>query len=287
MPGQLRLHARGRPGCAVDCRSRPFDDADQLGDRVHVHLLHAPGAVHLDRLLGGAEIGRDLLVQAPGHDVRQHLALARRQRREQRLGRRALLAGPPEQQVLGERLLDRREQHRVVDRLGQEVEGAELHRLGAHRHVGAAGQENDRQVAAALGERLLQRQPVEAGQRDIENEAAVLLRVAGVEKRLGRGMRGRLEPCGAEQAHDRGTNRCVVVDHMNVRRRPIGRRRHAGQVSRLHLPLSSFGLVRLKVLDPRARQCRLRSRCLPVTSRSHSRPIVMSGRGPMRWCPIA
>ena len=94
-------------------------------------------------------------------------------------------------------------------------------------------------MAAALGERPLQSQPVEARQRDVEDEAAVLLRIAGGEKRLGRGMGGRRESFGVEQAHDRRANRRIVVDHVNVRRRQIGRHHRGGQVSRLHLPLPS------------------------------------------------
>src|SRR5262245_53393007 len=49
----------------------------QVRHRFGLHLLHDAAAVHLDRLLGCAELGGDLLVEHAGHQQHQHLALAR------------------------------------------------------------------------------------------------------------------------------------------------------------------------------------------------------------------
>src|SRR5262245_54247458 len=52
---------------------------NQVGERSGAHLLHDVRAVHLDGLLGGAELQRDLLVQLAGDHAVEHLALAARQ----------------------------------------------------------------------------------------------------------------------------------------------------------------------------------------------------------------
>lgn len=64
---------------AASGNTRLLCQAREIGDRTHVHLPHHAGAVNLDGLLDNAEIAGDLLVQPAGHDVAEHLALARRQ----------------------------------------------------------------------------------------------------------------------------------------------------------------------------------------------------------------
>src|SRR5262249_24692786 len=50
---------------------------DERGERLGAHLLHVVGAVELDCPLGRGELAGDLLVEEPGDDQRQDLALAR------------------------------------------------------------------------------------------------------------------------------------------------------------------------------------------------------------------
>ncbi len=53
--------------------------AHELGDAADLQLRHHAPAMHLDGFLDRAEIGGDLLVEAPAHHVMENLALARRE----------------------------------------------------------------------------------------------------------------------------------------------------------------------------------------------------------------
>jgi len=50
--------------------------ADEIGDGLSGHLVHHAAAVHFHCDFAGAEVVRDLLVEAPRHDALQHLTLA-------------------------------------------------------------------------------------------------------------------------------------------------------------------------------------------------------------------
>src|SRR5262249_33814495 len=141
---------RGGPGEA-DLLGHPH----QLGHRARAHLLHHAAAVDLDRLLRGAELRRDLLVQHPAHDERHHLALARRQRRDVLLDDRALGGLPARGAILDDRALGRVQQIVIVERLREEVDGAALHGARRDRHVAVAADEDDRDRARTLQERRL------------------------------------------------------------------------------------------------------------------------------------
>jgi hypothetical protein len=75
------IRPRGR---AAAPRSPAGRRAAQLRQRLHPQLLHDAVAMRLDRALGRAELVGDLLVELAAHHQREHLALARRQRRHQR-----------------------------------------------------------------------------------------------------------------------------------------------------------------------------------------------------------
>src|SRR5262245_25371166 len=79
--------------CRVDCWYNPCDLRECLSGRLNLcdqpyqccnrpdaEFFHHPAAMHLDGLHDGTQIASDLLVQPPGDHVREHLALARRQR---------------------------------------------------------------------------------------------------------------------------------------------------------------------------------------------------------------
>src|SRR5262245_35288405 len=65
-----------RPGSGSR-QSELLGHPDEIGDGARLHLLHDAAPVDLDRLLGDAEIPRDLLVELAGDDVEENLALAR------------------------------------------------------------------------------------------------------------------------------------------------------------------------------------------------------------------
>src|SRR6266850_1007937 len=57
---------RGARSGFCDDDAEAVGQSNELGDRARPHLVHDAGAVHLDRLLDDAKLGRDLLVQHAG-----------------------------------------------------------------------------------------------------------------------------------------------------------------------------------------------------------------------------
>src|SRR5262249_60418392 len=74
------------PGCSGNRRDDLAQEADllrhaaELGHGFRAHLLHHPAAMDFDRLLGRAQLHRDLLVELSGDDEREHFTLPRRER---------------------------------------------------------------------------------------------------------------------------------------------------------------------------------------------------------------
>lgn len=116
---------------------------------------------------------------------------------------------------LGQRLGDGVEQHLIVDRLGEEIGGATLHRLDAGGDVAAPGEKHHRQIRRTLLQQLLQLQPVQPRHRQIQHQAgdlAVLQAIQALRCRLEslRRMAGR-----GQQAQQRVAQRRVVVDDVD------------------------------------------------------------------------
>ena len=125
------------------------------------------------------------------------------------------------------------EQALVPERFFQEVEGAVLHGLHRQLDVAVAGDEHDRQAAAARDQGLLQLQPAHARHAHVEQQAAGLVErgQAVLEVIRRRGVRLHGPAHGFEQEHQRAAERGVVVDQVDlpVRRhgRVFGHRREA------------------------------------------------------------
>src|ERR1700722_5048460 len=62
-------------------------------------------------------------------------------------------------------------QYILRNRLCQELHCTGLHGFHRHRHVGVAGDENDRRVAPLARDQRLQLEPIETWKRDIEYQA--------------------------------------------------------------------------------------------------------------------
>jgi signal transduction histidine kinase len=92
---------------------QPIHETHESRDRVRAELLHDPGPVNLDRLLGCPELRRDLLVQKASRDEQAHLALARGERREASPNRLRLLPRRARLGVARERPLHRPDLPRV------------------------------------------------------------------------------------------------------------------------------------------------------------------------------
>jgi hypothetical protein len=96
-----------------------------------------------------------------------------------------------------------RQQLPVIDRLGQEIHRAGLHGPHARRDVAPSSDEDDGPRGARGRQRLLQLEPVEPGQGDIEHEAAGCRRVVLLEEGCRRGKRARFEARRDQQARQR------------------------------------------------------------------------------------
>jgi hypothetical protein len=83
--------------------------------------------------------------------------------------------------------MDRIEQHLVVERLGEELGRAGLHRTHAHRNVAVPGDEDDWKSDTCFRELLLERESAHARQPHVEHEAACCVRPLCLHEFLGRG----------------------------------------------------------------------------------------------------
>jgi signal transduction histidine kinase len=114
--------------CTLERDLQRSSHSHQLGKRAGAHLLHDLATMNLDGDLADAELGRGLLVEQPGDDQRQDLALAGRQTRQAplqpgQLG--SLQSGSTIQRDGG---LDGPYQVGLLEWLGQEVDRARLDR---------------------------------------------------------------------------------------------------------------------------------------------------------------
>ena len=165
--------------------------------------MHHVAALRLHGLFRGPELRGDLLVQPAGHDQRHDLALpggqgvvaiAQRERPGQ------FLAALP---IALERVLHGVEQRLIVERLGEDVERAGLHRPDGERDVGVRGQEDHREIVAAAGESPLQVQAAQPGHADIEQQATGAFGIDGLEEVLGHGEGLGLQPDRSQQPGQR------------------------------------------------------------------------------------
>ncbi|MPN18910.1 hypothetical protein SDC9_166275 [bioreactor metagenome] len=187
----------------------------QFGQRAEAHLVHHVVPVHLDRAFGNAEFEGDHLVGAALDHLQQHFLLARRQlvvARLQFLGFQAFVEGAAD---VGQRRSDGVQQGEVFERLFQEVDGAGLHRPHRVGDVAVAGDEDDRQRPAAPRQFVLQRQAVDAGHADVEDETGKVLQPVERQEVERRGIDLDLHAFGADQAAQRFADRRVVVDDVN------------------------------------------------------------------------
>lgn len=116
---------------------------------------------------------------------------------------------------LSERPGDRGKQVGIVHRLGEKVDRPVLHRLGTGPDVAVAGEEDDRQQLAALGERLLQLDAGQLRHRQVEHETARLAVVAGLQECAGRLERGRSPSGRRQQAFGCPQDIGIVVDDVD------------------------------------------------------------------------
>ena len=125
-------------------------DPHEIGKGSSLHLTHYPASMRLDSDLADSKVSADLLVQPAGNDQIHYLPLTSAERiitvtQRARFGFR----GKRDFAVL-DRLGDCVQQRVSVERFEQELDGAGLHRLDGHGHVGMAGDEYDRHLRRGL-----------------------------------------------------------------------------------------------------------------------------------------
>src|SRR5438105_2099857 len=110
-----------------------------------------------------------------------------------------------------DRLSDRIQQVTVAERLGEELDGACLHRPHRGRNIAVPGDEDDGNVEVDLRHPRLEIEPAQARQPDVEHQAAGNIRRRAGEELL-RGREGLdLQPCRPDQTCQSLSNGVVVV----------------------------------------------------------------------------
>ena len=136
---------------------------------VHDHLRHHARTVHLHRLFADSQQHGNLFVELAAGHLFHHLPLAERQRGEtfsNQIMQRAFFALG---RIEPDRIIDRADETRAVDRFRQKIHGAGLHGIHALLYIPVAGEEDDRARAHRTGQRALQFQPAHSGHAYVEN----------------------------------------------------------------------------------------------------------------------
>ena len=104
------------------------------------------------------------------------------------------------------------DQHLIVERLGQELGRAGLHRTHGHRNVAVPGDEDDRESDACFRKLLLKRESAHAGQPHVEHEAAGCVRPRRLREFLCRGEKAHVVAYRPEKSLERTAHGRIVVD---------------------------------------------------------------------------
>ena len=202
---------RGRAG-ESGCGFEALDHADEVGEGVGLHFFHDVAAVELDGDFAEAEFGGDLFVEVPGVDEPEDIEFAGGEAAIAGSDFVALAAGGLEAGVEVEGLLDGDHEFLGKEGLGEEFECAGLHDFADGGDVAVGGEEDDGDIDGAAVELLLEVDAGEAGEADIEEEAAVTVGLPGGEERLsGREAEG-ADGGGGEQVGEAFAHGGVVID---------------------------------------------------------------------------
>ena len=117
--------------------------------------------------------------------------------------------------VAFDRRRDRVDHVLVAERLRQEVDGAGLHGADRHRNVAVAGHQDDGKMNAEPVAPRLKIEPADAGQANVENDAARPVMRAGIEKFLNRRVGAGFKADRRQQQAECVAQRDIVVDDMD------------------------------------------------------------------------
>src|SRR5262249_30332530 len=153
---------------------------------------------------GDADVSGDLLAQATARDLDHDLALARGQRLEAFLERPEISFLLAARTIAREADLNGVEEILVAEWLGQELDGAALHRLHAHRNIAVPRDEDDRDIPVRRRQLALQIEAALTRQSDVEHQAGGAVRRGRSEKVGNGGKRLNIETERSQQPSDRG-----------------------------------------------------------------------------------
>src|SRR5256885_6907975 len=122
------------------------------------------------------------------------------------LDRRAPFAIDPQ------RVVQHLEQHHVIDRLLEEVEGAVLQRGARRRDIAVSGEYHYRHVEPALAQRALQLEPGHARHAQIRQHTARLVGLVSPEEGFGVGEQLRAQALERQQQGERVAHTRIIVD---------------------------------------------------------------------------
>ena len=165
-----------------------------------------------------AEHRRDLLVEPPARDQRAHLALARGEAGRAPAKHAQLRVHGADRAIARDRALHRGQELVGIDRLGEEVDRAALHRADAARHVFLAADEDRGLLHSGGSQQVMQLETAQPRQVHVEDQASrdgqrlALEQIAGGGERLHGVARRREEP------RERAPHGIVVVHQQQDRR---------------------------------------------------------------------
>src|SRR5262249_47542787 len=173
---------------------------------------HDMAAMHFDGDFAQPDLGCDLFAHQPARDQAHDFALALGQRREMRLqvGNRTLMLTPP--LVALDCGRDSIEKILIAKGLGQEIDGARFHRPHRHGDIAMAANEYDWNSNIRLRQLGLEVETTQAGQSDIEYEAAWHVRSRALQELLRRSKDFDPQLHGLEKPRQGLTHRGVVVN---------------------------------------------------------------------------
>jgi hypothetical protein len=186
--------------------------AAEFGQRTGIHFPHRSTAMHLHRGFGDADIAGDLFAETTAHDLDHDLALSGAQRIETiPQGVQSLFILAPSA-ITREAELDGVEKLLIPEGLGQELDGAPLHRLHGHGDVAVARDEDDREFLVRRGELALEIQAALPRQSHVEDQAGGAVSRTRLEE-IGnsREQRG-LQANRSQQTSNRGSKIRIIVD---------------------------------------------------------------------------
>src|SRR2546423_795792 len=186
--------------------------ADQFRERTALEFLHDPCLVNLDGARTDAELRGNVAVLVAGSDERENLALALRQALEALVGGRARRGRHASLAIDAQRFAQHVQQHGVIDRLFEEIEGAVLERGARGGDIAMSGEHDDRHLNAALAQHRLQLESGHPGHAQIRQHAAGPLRPVGLDEGFGVGKWLRAHPFERQQQAERVAYPRIVID---------------------------------------------------------------------------